>query len=73
MKSGLRNDEKEEPSAAITYFLPDTKKAGGRYVTVSGNVKELDEAKRAIMMADGTKMPVEDVRYIDGDLFRPFD
>ena len=30
---------KEQPSISVTYFLPDDKKAGGRYVTVSGNVQ----------------------------------
>ncbi len=32
--------------------------------------RELDEVKRAIMMVDGTQIPIEDVRYIEGDLFR---
>ena len=27
---------KEQPSISVTYFLPDEKKAGGRYATVSG-------------------------------------
>lgn len=43
---------KEEPNAAVTYFLPDTKKAGGQYVTVTGNVEKLDGLKCAIIMAD---------------------
>lgn len=64
---------KEQPSIAVTYFLPDDKKAGGRYVTVSGNVRKLDGIERAIIMADRTKIPIEDVRYIEGDLFRGFE
>ena len=60
---------KEQPNIAVTYFLPDTKKAGGRYVTVSGNVKMLDGIEHAIIMTDRTKIPIEDVRYIEGDLF----
>ena len=60
---------KEQPSISVTYFLPDTKKAGGRYVTVSGNVKMLDGIERAIIMTDRTKIPIENVRYIEGDLF----
>ena len=63
---------KEQPSIAVTYFLPDEKKAGGRYVTVSGYVRMLDGIERAIIMADRTKIPIEDVRYIEGDLFRLF-
>lgn len=64
---------KEQPSIAVTYFLPDDKKAGGRYVTVSGNVRKLDGIERAIIMTDRTKIPIEDVRYIEGDLFRIFE
>ena len=64
---------KEQPSISITYFLPDTKKAGGRYVTVSGNVRMLDGIEHAIIMTDRTKIPIEDVRYIEGDLFLIFE
>ncbi len=64
---------KEQPNIAVTYFLPDEKKAGGRYVTISGNAKKLDGIERVITMTDGTKIPIADVRMIDGDLFRVFD
>ena len=60
---------KEEPGVAITYFLPDTKKTGGRYVTVSGNVRKLDGTGHQIIMADGTSIPIDDVRFIRGSLF----
>ena len=61
---------KEQPNITVTYFIPDDKKAGGRYMTVSGKVRKLDEVKRVIMMVDGTQILIEDVRYIEGDLFR---
>lgn len=64
---------KEQPNITVTYFIPDDKKAGGRYVTVSGNVKMLDGIEKAIILTDKTKIPVEDVRYIEGDLFRKFE
>ena len=64
---------KEKPNVAITYFLPDGKKAEGRYMTVTGNVKKLDDLKCAIIMADKTKIPIADVRYIDGGLFRLYE
>jgi len=60
---------KEQPNISVTYFVPDNKKTGGRYVTVSGNVKMLNGIQHAIIMADRTKIPIEDVRYIEGDLF----
>ena len=69
----IQHHIKEQPNIAVTYFLPDEKKAGGRYVTVSGNVKMLDGIERAIIITDRTKIPIEDVRYIEGDLFRIFE
>ena len=38
-------------------------------MTVSGKAKMLDGIERAIIMADRTKIPIGDVRYIEGDLF----
>ena len=64
---------KEQPNITVTYFIPDDKKSGGRYVTVSGNVRKLDGLERVIMMVDGTRLPIEDVRMIEGDLFRAFE
>ena len=57
----------------VTYFIPDDKKAGGRYVTVSGNVQKLDGTGHRIIMADGTRIPIEDVRFIEGSLFNAYE
>ena len=64
---------KEQPNITVTYFIPDDKKAGGRYMTVSGKVRKLDGMKCAIIMTNGTKIPIGDVQYIDGDMFRLFE
>ncbi len=64
---------KEQPNIAVTYFIPDNKKTGGRCVTVSGNVKKLDSIESVIHMTDGTKIPIGDVRMIEGYLFRAFE
>ena len=69
----IQHHIKEQPSVTVTYFLPDTKKAGGRYVTVSGNVKMLDGVEHVMIMTDGTRIPIEDIGYIDGNLFRMFE
>ena len=57
------------PSVAITYFLPDEKKSGGEYVTVTGSVKRVDEYRRAVIMADKTAVPIDRITEIDGDIF----
>ena len=53
----------------ITYFLPDTRKAGGEYVTVSGAVKKIDEYERMIILIDGKQIPIDEVIDVDCDVF----
>ena len=64
---------KEQPNITVTYFIPDDKKSGGRYVTVSGNVRMLDDTGHQIIMADGTNIPINDVRFIEGSLFDAYE
>ena len=64
---------KEQPNIAVTYFVLDNKKAGGRYVTVSGNVKKMDDTRHRIIMTDGTSIPIDDVRFIQGRLFDSYE
>ena len=56
-------------NVAITYFMPDEKKSGGKYVTVTGSVKRVDEYRRAVIMADKTTVPIDRITGIDGDIF----
>ena len=59
----------DAPKVTITYFQPDERKAGGRYVSATGAVKKVDDFERRITMRDGTKIPMDDVLSIDGELF----
>lgn len=59
-----------QPEISITYFLPDTKKSGGAYVTVTGNLKRFDEYERLLILTDGKKIPMDDIADIESDLFR---
>ena len=60
----------EQPEISITYFLPDTKKSGGAYVTVTGNLKRFDEYERLLILTDGMKIPMDDIADIESDLIR---
>lgn len=46
---------------ALTYFLRDSRKDGGAYLSVSGCMKKIDEINRSIVMDDKTIIPIEDV------------
>ena len=59
----------EAPEVTITYFQPDERKAGGKYVSAVGAVKKIDDFERRITMQDGTRIPLDDVLSIDGELF----
>lgn len=63
----------EQPEVSITYFLPDKKKSGGAYVTVTGGVKKIDEYKHIVVMLDATKIPIDDIAEINGVLFALFE
>ena len=59
----------EAPEVTITYFQPDERKAGGKFVSAVGAVKKIDDFERRITMQDGAKIPMDDVLSIEGELF----
>ena len=70
MKYQLLMDALDDaPEVTITYFQPDERKAGGKFVSAVGAVKKIDDFERRITMRDGTRIPMDDVLSIDGELF----
>ncbi len=59
----------ERPLISVTYFVPDERKSGGAYVTVSGNFRRFDESDISIVLSDGAKISVSDIYFIEGDIF----
>ena len=57
----------------ITYFIPDEKKDGGKYLTVTGRVKKILEFEGLVIMQNGDKIPVGKIVAIEGELFREID
>jgi hypothetical protein len=51
--------------ATITYFVPDSKKEGGKYVTVTGAVKKYDEYNNTIKTTDGTVIYIGNIANIE--------
>lgn len=60
----------EQPEITIIYFLPDARKSGGAYVTVTGNMKRFDEYERLLILTNGKKIPMDDIADIESDLFK---
>lgn len=57
--------EKAYPQVMVTWFVPDAMKEGGEYVTTAGTFRRLDETGRCILLADGCRIPVEDVLRLE--------
>ena len=53
------------PEITVSYFLPDERKAGGSYTTVSGTVKKIDTYEHLLWMDDGTEIPIGNIIDID--------
>ena len=57
---------KEQPAVTVTYFVPDTKKSGGAYQTLSGKLKKLDELNEEMTLTDGTRIPLKHIITLSG-------
>ncbi len=54
-----------EPKVKITYFLPDGRKSGGKYVSKMGTVIKIDLYNRQIKLEDETVIPLDDIFAIE--------
>lgn len=61
----LLEHEEERPLVTVTYFQPDTKKDGGRYMTYAGNFRFYDAEKRVMKFVDGMVIGVGQVCRIE--------
>ena len=48
-------------TGSITYFVPDERKAGGSYQTVTGTVRRIDTANGVVLLTDRREVPIADI------------
>ena len=60
----LADHIQDQPEVRIRYFVPDERKSGGAIVEVCGSVKKLVAADGAIVLTDGTVIPICDLLNI---------
>ena len=51
----------EMPEISVTYFCPDEKKEGGKYVTVTKALRKINVVDRTLLMEDGMQIRIEDI------------
>ncbi len=54
-----------KPIVTITYFVPDLRKEGGKYVTIKGVVKKIDKLKQEIILENKTEIKVSEIIEIN--------
>ena len=57
----IRDNIKSQPEAVITYFVPDYKKTGGKYITTTVNIVKIDEINLSITTADGLTIALHNI------------
>lgn len=60
----LDSQEEEHPLVQVTYFLPDERKEGGSYVTVTGHLKRIDQVEGVLLLQEGVRVPIRDIREV---------
>ena len=62
--------QQEQPELSLLYYVPDARKAGGAYVTVSGRIKKITDFPRCIYLTDGSRIPIEDIVAVESPYLR---
>lgn len=69
----LREQLSQKPQVNITYYVPDARKDGGAYFTVTGIIQKIDENRHQVIMENGTVIPMNDLYEIESNFcLRPF-
>ena len=69
----------QRPIISITYFIPDEKKAGGRYSTITAQIKRIDTANQKMILVtkDQPDLPetisFDRIMDLQGDILKDID
>ena len=61
----IREHLEEHPAVKLTVFSPDSRKSGGAYEEVTGNVKKIDPVTRCLMLTGGEVVPIDRIYGIE--------
>ncbi len=66
----LREHLPEMPLVTITYFVPDSRKDGGRYLSATGRIKKMDDYGQTILLENNPPIAIQHVLDIESELFQ---
>ena len=57
----IKSQIQTRPGITVTYFVPDSKKDGGKYVSITGKVIKIDEYKQHIILENKIEIPISEI------------
>lgn len=64
----IKEKIQNKPNITVTYFISDSKKDGGEYVSVKGNVLKIDDYNRKIILDNKIEIVISDIIEIIDNL-----
>lgn len=61
----IKSELKNFSNVTFTYFIKDSKKEGGAYITTYGVVKKIDENRNIIILDNKEEIPINDILEIN--------
>ena len=61
----IREHLEEHPAVKLTVFCPDSRKSGGAYEKVTGQVKKIDPVARILVLISGEVIPIDRIYGIE--------
>ncbi len=63
----LRENIAQKQEVSFTFFVPDSRKSGGAYITKQGIIKKFDELEQIIILADQSQIPINEIISVNFD------
>ena len=60
----IKDNINNNPEVVVTYFVPDYKKTGGKYVTSTVNISKIDETNHCIITNNEIKIAIHNILKI---------
>lgn len=64
----LQQNQHNHPQISIEYFVPDARKEGGEYHTLTGKVRQIDSVNKQLVMENGITIPFQYIRKLNNNL-----
>lgn len=66
----IQNKIAEQPNVTITYFVPDINKQGGKYQTINGIIRKIDNYEKKLILTSNIEICIKDIIEISSNIFK---